>query len=260
MKSIQLIFFFGLALLLSLGWYWYSSTRELIIKGDPYGVMEAEENGGQSQRLIDCSLDPNCPAHADALFWVAADILSESNTTTCEINPDALASTGSSAEDFLYELCADSENYLDAPPEYDISDSEFEGALEMLKKAHAAGSYFASNELGLLYLEQSEMQNLQLAEQYFSNAIEHGDPNSAYNSARLKFIQNPGDSEAVLSCLKLASEGGSFKLEVMYLLGLEHFGSATERENATAALQNIDQNYEHLRREYDAHFGAHNSN
>ena len=169
---------------------------------DPCGVLEAEEWGEISDRLIKCSRDKECPEYAQALFWIAADILSEL--------------------DMLDENT----------PNYDFDDPEFEHGLSLLETAHKAGNIYASNELGLLYLEQIQIRDLELATYYFEKAFSESDPISAYNLARVAHETDPLNHRPVLDYLKISAKQDHKDYETSYFLALHAFGDHQEKSIA----------------------------
>lgn len=227
---------------------------------DPYGIYEAENTGKLSSRLIDCSEDQNCPEYAQALFWVAADILSKSSSETIEIEDREIDFNSDMSPEEVTEVVIPQleELLLDIagePPNYNFADPEFKHGLELLNTAHDAGSVYASNELGLLFFEQGEMQNFSLAEQYFLSAWKRGDPNGAFNLARLTRAQKPSQHDEILDLLKLAAQSGGEDMKIMHLLGLEVFGNEDESSAATLALNSHESKVSWLRAEFNFLFG-----
>jgi len=225
-------------------------------KDDPYGLLEAEELGGQPKRLIKCSHNEECPEYAQALFWVAADILSEASAETIEVEGKNFALTDDMTIDEMAEKLGPQLEGLmkTGPPEYDFGDPEFNRGLNIMHKAHEAGSIYASNELGLLFMEHAEMQSLVLAKEYFVKALNGGDLVSAYNLARIERMQHPANYKTILGFLKKATESNQEDLGIMYLLGLETFGSEEERQNAINFLKKEKLESSFLRDEFEAHF------
>lgn len=230
-------------------------------KPDPYahdthGIVEAEELGGQPKRLIKCSQDEDCPEYTQALFWVAADILSEASAEVSEINEDGLGLTkGMSIKEIMAKLGPQLENLIEGDtPEYDFKDPEFRRGLALMHKAHDAGSAYASNELGLLFMEQSELQNLILAEMYLKTSLNMGDMMSAYNLARLVHMQNPEGNKRILEYLKIASQSNIADMETVYFLGLEAFGSKAEKLTASNYLKENKAAVRTTRNEFERHF------
>ena len=223
-------------------------------KNDPYGILEAEENGGQSARLIKCSQDENCPQHAEALFWVAADILSEASAETVEIEGTDFGLTDDmTVEEMTEKLGPQLEELLDSgPPDYDFQDDNFKRGLDMMHQAHQAGSVSASNELGVLFMEQSHIQDFKAAKTYLSLAYAKGDFSSAYNLARIAKME--GDETQTLALLKAAADGNQEDFKVMYLLGMEAFGTEKERRNAAQELSKKGTEINYLRDDFCAHF------
>lgn len=191
---------------------------------DPCGVLEAEEWGEISDRLIKCSLDEECPQHPQALFWIAADILSEWQ-------------------------CLD-----DNHPNYDLEDPEFKRGLSLLQKAHKVGNIYASNELGLLYLEQNHMRDLELATFYLEKAFNESDPLSAYNLARVAHQKDPLNHRPVLEYLKFAAKNDQEDYEVSYFLALHAFGTEEERSNAAQYIRENKKACSALRNRVGVHF------
>lgn len=226
---------------------------------DLYGILEAEETGQLSARLIECSEDQNCPEYAQALFWVAVDILSNSSAETIELEGRDFGITPEMSIEEMTDIVAPQLDEMlgiyPTPPKYDFADPEYKRGLELLNKAHDAGSVYASNELGLLFFDRGKMQDLDLAEKYFSSAWEKGDSNGVYNLARLKRAQDPSKHEEVLGLLKLAAQGGREDLQVMYLLGLEAFGDSEMSSAATMALKPHKAELSRLRAEFNFQFG-----
>ena len=201
---------------------------------DPYGVVEAEEDGGQSARLVECSQNIECPKYALALFWVAADIFAEASALTIEVEADELSLMNDMTDEEIIETLGNRlENLFDAgQPKYDLSNPMFKRGLMIMEKSHKAGSIYASNELGLLYIENSSMKDFGLAEAYFKISLEKGDMFGAYNLTRLAHLQNPADNRKVLSYLKTASLDKKTDMNIAYMLGLEYFGNEEEKRVA----------------------------
>lgn len=199
---------------------------------DPYGLQEAKAFGGQPSRLIDCSKFPTCPEYAQALFWVGADILSRAGEK--EIDASALGITPDmNVEDAANTLMGNTDKIFDAAaPNYDLADSQFQKGLRIMHRAHDSGNVYASNELGLLFLQQDGMVNINMASQYFQSAMANGDSLAMYNLARVAHMKNPNDHSEVLKYLKLAAEHGDAGMKTMYVLGLEAFGDKKQRLEA----------------------------
>lgn len=223
-------------------------------KNDPYGIIEAEEIGGQSERLIKCSQDENCPQHAQALFWVAADILSEASAETVDIEGKDFGLTDDmTVEEMTEKLGPQLEELIDSgPPNYDFQDDNFKRGLDMMHQAHQAGSVYASNELGVLFMEQSHIQDLKAAQTYFNAAFANGDFASAYNLARIAHME--GDDKQTLTLLKAAADGNEEDFKVMYLLGMEAFGTQKERQSAAQELSKRGAEISYLRDDFCTHF------
>ena len=203
---------------------------------DPYGIIEAEQNGELSDRLVQCSQYEQCPEYAEALFWVAIDILSDASAETIEIEEIILGLTRDMS---IKEMEEKIESQLDSlyntsPPNFSKDKTGFNRGFAMLLKAHNAGSIYAANELGRFYMEREEMQDLGIAQTYFESSIERRDFLGAYNLARLVHIQNPNDHRSILKYLKIATKTGDKQIEIAYNLGLDAFG--TEAEKQVAAL------------------------
>lgn len=167
------------------------------IENDPHGVIEARNAGGQSKRLVACSRDFTCPKRADAMFWIAADVLSNAGS--------ALAAE-------------------------DIAHSEFQRGLALMQEANEAGSYLAANELGLFYMDFESIQNLDRAEYYFLLGISGKDANSAYNMARLTYVREPTNLESVLKYLQMASEFEPNEFADIYMIILGYFGDSNDKK------------------------------
>lgn len=223
---------------------------------DIYGVMEAEELGGQPERLVTCSQNEGCPKYAQALFWVAADILSEASAEVFEINGDDFGLTeGMSIEEVMEKLGPQLDNLIDHDiPEYGFKDPEFKRGLALMHKAHDAGSIYASNELGLFFMEQPKLQNFVLAEMYLKTSLNRGDMVSAYNLARLVHRQTPEENNRILEYLKIASQSDDSDMVTMYMLGLESFGTEAEKLTASSYLKKNEANVFKLRNDFEKHF------
>ncbi len=211
---------------------------------DPYGILEVEKNGTQTERLINCSQNEECPEYAQALFWVAVETLSNAGMEEREVEAIEYGITEDmNREEILQQL----DNYLIEidPPQYDLEDPEFKKGLSQMRKAYNAGSAYASNELGVLFLEHTKLKNLDLAKKYFTEALKSDDPNAAYNLARIARIQKPNQTETILSYLKQAAKSQHPDTKIMYMLGLKAFG--TEAEKRTAARYLKQKNAETLR-------------
>ncbi len=236
-----------------------NQAQEKQIDQDLYGTQEAETTGVLSTRLIECSEDRSCPEHAQALFWVAVDILSKASSETIELVGTDIDITPEMSPDKIRDAVAPILDELlilePGPPKYDFADPEYKRGLELLKQAHDAGSVYASNELGLLFFDSGEMQEVELAEKYFYSAWERGDPNGAYNLARLKRVQAPSRHEEILELLKSAAQADPENLQIMYFLGLEAFGDAQQRSAATKALQWYTSHLPSVRAEFNYQFG-----
>jgi len=224
---------------------------------DPYGIIEAEELGGQPDRLVKCSRNGECPKYAEALFWVAADILSEASTETLEIEGENFGLTDDmSIEEMTEKLGPQLENLFDAsPPEYDFSDTKFKRGFMMMERAHNAGSINASNELGLLYMEHDTIKNLALAEVYLKQSLDKGDLISAYNLARLASMQSPKDSRLTLKYLKIASQTKDPYMITIYMLGLGFFGTEDEKRISLHYFEKNEGAIFGLEQEFRTHFG-----
>lgn len=204
------------------------------VPDDPYGVVEAENYGGISEKLLACSENIECPDYAQAMFWVAADILSGASSETININANDYGLTANMSADVISKKI---ENiviniFASDVPSYDFKDPEYKRGVALLHKAHDAGSVYASNELGVLFMEQSELQNLKLAEKYFQTSSDLGDPHATYNLARISKEREPNNHVMILYYLKLASEIGDVEFQIMYQLGLEEYGTNNEKKKA----------------------------
>ena len=222
---------------------------------DPYGIIEAAEYGGQSERLLECSQDEVCPEHAQALFWLAADILSNASAETILVDGKKLYLTDDMSEQEMmkkFNLTRE-EAYDSSPPEYNFEDSEFQLGLKIMKKAYDAGSLYAANELGLLHMEHSEMLDLDLAKSYFETALDKGDLFSAYNLARIARLQTPKQYELVLEYLEIASHADTDFL-ITYMLGLKTFGTEKERQIAEDFFYKNSKDHFIAREDFIAHF------
>ena len=172
---------------------------------DPFGIAEAEQDGGQSERLIQCSEDESCPKHAEALFWVAADLMSKAGEIEVEIDAADLALTPDMTAQEITDQIGSQADELLSPEKskYDIESREFKRALSALQKADAAGSLYAANELGLLYLEDNRMQNFDVAEDYFKKSLAAGDYYATFNLAVVSHKKSPRDHQQTLAYLNL---------------------------------------------------------
>ncbi len=206
------------------------------IKTDSYEVLEPEKYFETPAHMMNCSQDVDCPEYAEALFWAAAKILSEADYKSSTIEGANLNSTNTQSggkdlgkQVFPYEVNSDTafQNYM-------TNESDFQRGLAMLKKADNAGSLYASNELGLLYMKHKPIQDLSLAEMYFRRSVDNGDFLGAYNLARIVRKRNPEDNRAIIEHLKLARQTNTESMTVSYMLGLEAFG--TEREKLFAKI------------------------
>ncbi|MCF6292317.1 MAG: hypothetical protein L3J04_02870 [Robiginitomaculum sp.] len=227
-----------LALLVGLLFSSCEATNSDSYANDPYGIKEAEELGGEGQpdRLVQCSKDEQCPEYAEALFWVAVDILSDASTETIEVEGiDFGLTKGMSIEEMAEKIVLQLDSSFDnSPLDFSKDKTGFNRGFVMLLKAHNAKSVYAANELGKLYMEQEGIKDLDIAQMYFESAIKRGDFLGAYNLARLIRIRKPNDNRSILKYLKMATKTGDERIEIAYNLGLEAFG--TEAEKQTAAL------------------------
>lgn len=223
---------------------------------DPYGIIEAENVGGQSDRLVLCSQNEKCPEYAQALFWVAADILSEASAETIEVEANDFGLTvDMTIEKMVQQIEPLLEDLIKVEsPNYDFADPEFKRGLEIMYKAHKAGSVFASNELGVLFMEQVEMQDLGLAKIFFNEALKNNDAYGAYNLARIARMEDPNDFTVVLEYLKLAADSKQEDLVILYMLGMESFGDNEEKLAANRYLEAKGIGPSSLRDEFEAHF------
>lgn len=254
MQKIEFIFAAALSCLVSCS----PSDAEYEIMNDPFGIIAAEDSGEISERLIQCSEDPECPEYAKALFLVAVDILSEAGAT--DVDSELSIQKGLSEEEQAKEIARVINEQLitgelfAGPHEYEVTDSIFKRGFELLVKSHEAGFEFASNELGLLHLTVPEIQDYNLASEYFHIALQKGDMNAAYNLARLTRIQSPNDSESVLEFLKIAASETNGNFETMYLFGLEAFGSEQEKRMAADLFVEKHSQHSSLRKEFERDF------
>lgn len=225
---------------------------------DPFGIIEAENIGGQTDRLVLCSQNEKCPEHAQALFWVAADILSEASAETIEVEAKDFGLTADmTIEQMTQQIGPLLEDLIKVEsPNYDFADPEFKRGLEIMYKAHKAGSVFASNELGVLFMEQVEMQDLGLAKIFFNEALKNNDAYGAYNLARIARMENPSDFTVALEYLKLAADSKQEELEILYMLGMESFGDNEEKLAASRYLEAKGIGPSSLRDEFEAHFNV----
>ncbi|MEL7232107.1 MAG: hypothetical protein AAGJ85_06315 [Pseudomonadota bacterium] len=229
----------------------------IITDNDPYGIFEYEETGEISDKLIACSQDENCPEHANALFWLAVNHLMEAGSETIEVDMEDFESGIIESDDGSITLASPFDEFLQqisGPPRYDLSDPNFQRGLELLNEAHVAGSAFASNEIGLLYLEQEAMRDLDLAESYFDTAIERGDANGTYNMARLSHARSPEKTGRILNFLKMAAQESEENFEVFYLFGVEAFGENDEALLARQKLNAIEEDISRFKDDFESHF------
>lgn len=204
-------------------------------KYDPYGIVEAENAGGQPDRLVQCSRDVDCPEYANALFWVAVDELSELSATEIDISGEELGlNKNMSVEEMAETLGPQLDELLGAAdaPTYDLQNPEFKEAVSKLERAANAGSVYALNELGLLYMEIPAVQDFKTAELYFTKGMEKDDPNAVYNLARLAAITNPNSDRDILKYLKAAARLSPENFQNSYMFGLEHYGNMGEKRRA----------------------------
>lgn len=230
--------------------------KETDFSNDLYGLMEAEETGEVTDRLIDCSEDDECPEHAPALFWVAADLLSAAGTKTTEIDGHDFGLTEDmSVDEMTNKIGPQLDGILDdGPPEYDFDSREFKKGHRIMKRAHKAGSIYASNELGLLHMEHLPIRNYDLARTYFEASLEAGDPYGAYNLARLTRLETPQDNGKIIAYLEKAASRDMPDLKVMHMLGLEAFGTEPEKQRAKRFLTKNNVGEYGLRSEFKEQF------
>jgi|GEM_PF-6848819 len=234
----------------------HSSNQDDLYAEDPYGTNLAQEEGEISTRLIWCSQNQECPEYAEALFWVAADILSEAGATEHEYDAVDLELTDDmSVEEMINKAGPVLEALIDdGPPEYDVNDVEFQRGLEMMTKAYAAGNIYAANELGLLHLELPAMKDHELAREYFESVMNSGDPFGAYNLARLVRTQTPEDHKKILYYLNIAAESENPDMKAMSMLAYESFGNDAEKQKARRYFQLNYTDASYLRSEFKEHF------
>jgi len=233
-------------------------------KNDPYGILEAEDFGGQPDRLIKCSQDERCPEYAQALFWVAADILSKASSETIDAKIGGFNLTPDMTDDEIMEEISPLLEDFNTPeaPKYDFADPEFKRGLNMMHTAHEAGSFYASTELGNLYLEQGKIQDLERAKSYLNSALNQGDAVSAYNLARIAHMENPYDTITTIKYLRLASSHNRSRFFGYYMVGLEILGNEEEKRTAAQFFKEINHkdyngegiDYQWVRQEFNTHF------
>lgn len=223
---------------------------------DPYGLVEAEETGEVTDRLIACSKNDACPENAQALFWVAADLLSKAGAKATEIDAQDFGLTEDmSIDEMTNKIGPQLDAILDDNlHEYDFDSREFKKAHAMMKRAHEAGSIYASNELGLLHMEHLPIRNYDLARTFFEASWKMRDPNGAYNLARLTRLETPLNDRKIITHLKDAASGNMRDFEVLYMLSLEAFGTEHEKQRAKRYLRENKVGKYGLRSDFEEHF------
>lgn len=231
---------------------------------DPYGVIEAEVEGGTNERLFACANNKGCTRYADALFWMATHYLSEAHycddpeyDVTFNIKVDDLEAMpedekNAIKEQRVFEGLMD--NFDARCFETNPDHKSFPIAFNMLQKAEDAGSIYASNELGLIYMEIPELKNFDISETHFKKGLLNKDPNAAYNLARLYAVKDVPDFRVSLFYLRKAKELDPESFELFYLLGMAEFGNFVQKESAKEFLQGYGESIERQKDEFYAQF------
>lgn len=179
-----------------------SACRAEILAVDSYGIQQAERDYESSPALQRCALNELCPRHTDALFWSAAFELSDIGVEELEISyADVKGDLQGTIEEFFQSFAA--------LPIYEIDTPTFKRAYAKLKRAHDLGQVYASNELGLLHIDQPDLRRLDLAREYLMKAYLAGDELAALNLARIEVIENPRDCGECLRYLEEAAKSDS---------------------------------------------------
>lgn len=114
-----------------------------------------------------------------------------------------------------------------------LNEGKANEALPLLKKAFEKGSFFAANELGIMYQEGLGVKkNLEKAKYYYEVAANHGDEVAIYNLGEAYFIGDlyPQNFQKAKRYLKRVNNlCASNLLGVMYIQGL---GGAVDENKA----------------------------
>ena len=238
-------------------------TTEYEWAADAYGIQEVEKTGRQSDRLIDCSENDDCPEQAQTLFWVAANALSKAGNEA--LSEPIKFPPSTTTEEIAVALATEFTKHIrNNSISYDLDDPDFIQAFNLLNRAHKLGSAYAPNELGVLFMKQEKIQDLSLAKTYFNIAIERGDPNGDYNLAKIARLENPDDHRLVLEYLKTAAASKQGHFEQIYFLGLQAYGTDKEKVLASKYFKKTDDSTSlpmhfvppHIQEDFESDFGS----
>jgi len=207
-------------------------------KDDIYGIAEVEETGNISEKLIKCSEDVSCPEYGDALFWIAADVISEASTENIDNMSD------------FFESVADV-----STQQYDFGDPNIKRGIELMNRSFENGNIYAANELGLMYIDQLSIQDFKLARKYLQYGLDNGDMFSAYNLARLSRMEDPNNHLEMLRYLKIAARSQQENFETLFMLGLQEFGTELQQLRAQQYFEENKSVSDRTRSEFAEHFG-----
>lgn len=190
------------------------------------GIAEAEADFKSSPELIACSKNIDCADHAEALFWVSAIAMSDLSATEIEVNWNAL--NHDERVGLIDDLVKPDYN----PPDYDVSTTKFLQAYGQMKRSHELGNSYASNELGLLHFENSDLKDLDLAISYLKSAQESGDSLAPFNLTRVYLSKlKRNEALAIKSISIAASRNKDYKYhDIMLRTSLEPSFRATQEQ------------------------------
>lgn len=140
-----------------------------------------------------------CEDPADKLFWQAIEALSES------IQPVELSLADLLTED-SDELARDLTQPNLMSPNYDTKSPQFIEAVKKLRQAHDLGHPRASNELGLLYFQTTNLKDLSAAKAFFETSAEGRNADGYFNLARIYLSSEYSDEVKAVESLKTAAE------------------------------------------------------
>lgn len=191
-----------LSAFLSVGYFMVACAPEF----SQNGIVEAQESFELNPALERCAGNASCEAQSEALFWVAAIKLSDLSAVEIEVNWTQLSSDEkTNIIDAIQEPNRD-------PHQYDVQSDAFLEAYSQMRKAHDLGNAYASNELGVLHLENSALRDIVQAKRLFEIALERGDHTAQFNLARVYLEPEFRDEKRALKSLEgVAVHGKDFE-------------------------------------------------
>ncbi|GHA89886.1 hypothetical protein GCM10009069_11300 [Algimonas arctica] len=189
----------------------------------------SEDVSSETEVLRECADNPECKTQDSAQFELAVTILSDLTSGACEWAPDQtggfvpVASAVFGVEDdgpaiSLEEWVAlgpdQAKALLDETSllkpfshkcDYDDQSADFRQGYDLLVAASAAGNHDAANELGVLYLDDPDMFDLDAARSFLETCNAFGGGFCAFNLARVESLESVDGCGRCLGLLRVAA-------------------------------------------------------